>query len=308
MPGRVHEYVDFHAPAPAAARPDMWARPVEGGGPRRLRLRAHGRVNDLGYQSVCVPAACAPSRHPCAPRAPALGEIWSRRLNGRKRGWPSGRPSASGGRTRARWARAPSPERLASAGRPGALLPSRRHARASGDLVVNHDLGQILALIAKTGSSCSTRARSQRHRRRTFAGHKRLIALEDLPRIARRGPRRSRQLPRLPRAAHSPPGGGVMLLEMLNVLERFDLTALGHNTPDYVRIVGGDEARDDRQRPPRRRSGVHRRALDRLAPRRTPPPRGRDRSRRPRPRCRARAAATARDTTHVSVVDARAIA
>ncbi|NIS30491.1 MAG: gamma-glutamyltransferase, partial [Actinobacteria bacterium] len=31
-------------------------------------------------------------------------------------------------------------------------------------------------------------------------------------------------------AANQPPGGGVMVLEMLNILENFDLAALGHNT------------------------------------------------------------------------------
>jgi gamma-glutamyltranspeptidase / glutathione hydrolase len=31
-----------------------------------------------------------------------------------------------------------------------------------------------------------------------------------------------------------PPGGGVMLLEMLKVLEHFDLKALRRNSPDYI--------------------------------------------------------------------------
>jgi len=34
-----------------------------------------------------------------------------------------------------------------------------------------------------------------------------------------------------------PPGGGVMLLEMLNILENFDLASLGHNSPEYIRVV-----------------------------------------------------------------------
>src|SRR5262249_57162229 len=38
-------------------------------------------------------------------------------------------------------------------------------------------------------------------------------------------------------ATNRPPGGGVMLLEMLNVLEGFDLAGLGHNTPSYIRVV-----------------------------------------------------------------------
>jgi gamma-glutamyltranspeptidase / glutathione hydrolase len=36
---------------------------------------------------------------------------------------------------------------------------------------------------------------------------------------------------------NNPPGGGLMLLEMLNVLEHFDLADIGHNTAEYVRVV-----------------------------------------------------------------------
>nr|WP_166016277.1 MULTISPECIES: gamma-glutamyltransferase [Chelativorans] len=34
-----------------------------------------------------------------------------------------------------------------------------------------------------------------------------------------------------------PPGGGAMLVQMLNILENFDLRALGHNSTDYIRVV-----------------------------------------------------------------------
>ena len=38
-------------------------------------------------------------------------------------------------------------------------------------------------------------------------------------------------------STNQPPGGGVMLLEMLNILENFDLAGLEHNSTEYVRIV-----------------------------------------------------------------------
>ncbi|MBV9247999.1 MAG: gamma-glutamyltransferase, partial [Acetobacteraceae bacterium] len=38
-------------------------------------------------------------------------------------------------------------------------------------------------------------------------------------------------------ATNNPPGGGIMLIEMLNILEHFDLKALGHNSPEYIRVV-----------------------------------------------------------------------
>src|SRR5262249_49579603 len=34
-----------------------------------------------------------------------------------------------------------------------------------------------------------------------------------------------------------PPAGGIMVAEMLRILERFDLVALGHNEPAYIRVV-----------------------------------------------------------------------
>ena len=58
LPGQgVHEYVDFHAPAPLAARDDMWADLVESELRDGFGFALRGRVNDLGAQSVAVPAA-----------------------------------------------------------------------------------------------------------------------------------------------------------------------------------------------------------------------------------------------------------
>ena len=38
-------------------------------------------------------------------------------------------------------------------------------------------------------------------------------------------------------ATNNPPGGGIQLLEMLTILEQFDLRAMGHNSPEYIRMV-----------------------------------------------------------------------
>src|SRR3546814_15947201 len=38
-------------------------------------------------------------------------------------------------------------------------------------------------------------------------------------------------------ATNDPPGGGIMLLEMLNILENFDLFEMGHNSADYIVTV-----------------------------------------------------------------------
>ena len=38
-------------------------------------------------------------------------------------------------------------------------------------------------------------------------------------------------------ATNQPPGGGLMIALMLNILENFDLAAMGHNSPDYIATV-----------------------------------------------------------------------
>src|SRR5690242_18111669 len=38
-------------------------------------------------------------------------------------------------------------------------------------------------------------------------------------------------------STNQPPGGGVMLLEMLNILENFDLGALEHGSAEHLRLV-----------------------------------------------------------------------
>ena len=38
-------------------------------------------------------------------------------------------------------------------------------------------------------------------------------------------------------STNHPPGGGIQLIIMLNILEHFDLRALGHNSPEYIRVV-----------------------------------------------------------------------
>jgi gamma-glutamyltranspeptidase/glutathione hydrolase len=53
----VHGYIDFHSPAPAATRPDMWADLIESEARDGYGFVLKGRVNDVGYQSICVPAS-----------------------------------------------------------------------------------------------------------------------------------------------------------------------------------------------------------------------------------------------------------
>ena len=54
---QVHTYYDFHAPAPAAVRPDMWQDLIESEARDGYGFILKGNVNDIGYQSICVPSS-----------------------------------------------------------------------------------------------------------------------------------------------------------------------------------------------------------------------------------------------------------
>ena len=107
-----------------------------------------------------------------------------------------------------------------------------------GDRVVNRDLGQVLRLIAKHGDEVFYEGEIAHAIVEDMRRHGGLIATEDL-----RGWRTVRNAPlwgtyrgyRV--SSNRPPGGGVMLLEMLNVLERFALGGLGHNSAAYICVV-----------------------------------------------------------------------
>ena len=107
-----------------------------------------------------------------------------------------------------------------------------------GDRVVNRDLGQTLRLIAKHGDDVFYEGEIAHAIVEDMRRHGGLIAPADL-----RGWKTVRNAPlwgsyrgyRV--ASNRPPGGGVMLIEMLNILEHFALGELEHNSAEYIRIV-----------------------------------------------------------------------
>jgi gamma-glutamyltranspeptidase / glutathione hydrolase len=240
MQGGFHGYIDFHAPAPLAVRPDMWADRIESEARDGYGFILRGRINDIGYQSICVPASLRAYRdaHREHGRVP-WEQIVEPAIAWAEDGWTV-RPHVS-----AWWAEDEQMGRAANHERLGFTPASRAlycrpdgTPKRIGDRVVNRDLGQTLRLIAKQGDAVFYEGEIAEAILDDMRRHDGLIAREDL-----RGWRTVRNVPlwgtyrgyRV--STNRPPGGGVLLLEMLNVLEQFPLAELEHNSAEYIRIV-----------------------------------------------------------------------
>jgi len=239
-PGGFHGYIDFHAPAPLAVRPDMWADRIESEARDGYGFILRGRVNDIGYQSVCVPASLRAycDAHREHGRLP-WEQIVEPAIAWAESGWTVRPHVGSWWAEDGQMGRAANHERLAFTPASRALYcrPDGTPKRI-GDQVVNRDLGHALRLIAKHGDTVFYEGEIARAIVEDMRRHDGLIAAEDL-----RTWRTIRNAPLWGRyrgyrvSTNQPPGGGVMLLEMLNILEHFDLGKLEHNSTEYIRIV-----------------------------------------------------------------------
>jgi len=236
----VHEYVDFHAPAPLAARPDMWAHLLEGEARDGFGFCLKGRVNDIGAQSVAVPATLR-----------GLSRLHERhgRMPWRELIAPAMQWARTGYAVRPAmylfWVDEPLPGRAANRERLAYSAAGRQlYCRADGTpkpigaTLMNPDYAAVLETIARDGDEPFYRGEIAQRMIADLRAAGGMLSLTDLeqyePNIC--APLKSRYKDRLI-TTNPPPGGGAMLIEMLNILEALDVGTLAHNSPEYIQTV-----------------------------------------------------------------------
>lgn len=235
-----HGFIDCHTRAPASARPDMWQALIEGEARDGFGFFLRDRVNEVGYQSIMIPGTLKAYYEAIAEHGtmdwrdvvqPAIGyarngfvvrphvyEFWTRRHD---------------------FGRLPTIEKLkhTPAGR-RIYFDDKGELLRPGDRLRNPDMADTLERIASDGADVFYTGELANEMVADIQAKGGLLSLEDLHGY---GTQRNEPLWTEYRgyrvASNHPPGGGVMLLEMLNILENFDLPALGHNSAEYIRIV-----------------------------------------------------------------------
>jgi gamma-glutamyltranspeptidase/glutathione hydrolase len=107
-----------------------------------------------------------------------------------------------------------------------------------GDRVVNRDYGQTLRAIAKGGADVFYTGEIAAAIAEDMKKNDALLTAEDLKAWKPvRNPPLWGDYRGYKVSTNQPPGGGVMLLEMLNILENFDLRGMEHGATEYLRVV-----------------------------------------------------------------------
>lgn len=241
MPSRgEHTFIDFHGRAPLAVTPDMWADKIVAESEDGFGFILEGRVNEIGYQSITSPmslGAYAKALDTYGTRS--LADLMAPAIAYCEDGFQV-RPHVS-----AFWNEVPNTGRL-----PHREFCTRIPATAQiyqkpdgslygvGETVRNADMGRTYRRIAENGAQDFYGGALAREIIADISANGGLLSHEDLAAAVPEarpplwGTYRDYRI-----ATNQPPGGGLMLVEMLNILENFDLAAMGHNAPEYIATV-----------------------------------------------------------------------
>ena len=242
MPKRnVHLHLDFHARCPASVKPDMWADLIEGEARDGFGFLLKGKVNDVGYQAVAVPGNLRGYEE-------ALKEFgtmdWADVIRPAAEAARAGfviRPHVYGMwiQKESKFGRVDLVDKLRSteAGRK-IYFHADGTLKFMGDRIANPDMARSLERIARGGADLFYKGEMAEEIAADMAKHGGRVTLEDL-----RNYKTTRSAPvwgsyRGHRIAGAPPpAGGTLVVEVLQILENFDVRRLGHNSPAFIRVL-----------------------------------------------------------------------
>lgn len=233
--------LDAPALAGSLVSASMWEDQVIGPNPRGWGYYLHGKVNEVGYRSICIPGAVK--------GLAAMLERWGT-ISWAEATLPARRIAEEGfivdSHLAADWQQtADSPEATTALDIIAANSEARRiylHEDGSplraGELLRNPDYARSLARLADSGAEDFYNGDLGDQIASDLAANGSYVTRDDLgsyclPEVEPvTGTYRGYSI-----ATSPAPHGGPTLVALLNILEGYDLAALGHNTPEYIRLL-----------------------------------------------------------------------
>ena len=243
MPKRgVHEILEFYARAPLSATPDMWLDKIRHQSRDGFGYVLEDNISDLGYLAVCTPGSL--KGYETALRDYGTFD-WADLIA------PAARLARDGFMIRSHmhwyWTKDQSGDgfsnmidklRYSASGR-RVYFHADGSVRRIGEPLVNADMATTLERIARSGGSdIFYHGDIAEQIADDFKAQGGLIGREDLARYELSrvkpvwGQYRGRRI-----ATSPPPGSGFPMLELLHIMEQFDVGAMQHGSTEHVRVL-----------------------------------------------------------------------
>jgi gamma-glutamyltranspeptidase/glutathione hydrolase len=242
MPGRgVHEIIEFYAKASLSATAGMWAEKLLGQSRDGFAFLLEGGISEFGHLAVCTPGSVKGYDHALAHYgtmdwadviAPAIKQAREGVLVRPHMHWFWSQDQKGTGQVntadKLRYSR--TGQRLYF--RPDGSL------KRPGDVVVNPEMATTLERLARGGADLFYHGELAEEIAADFAAHGGLISREDLASYSLSvaepiwGSYRG-----FPISTSPPPASGLSMLQILNMLEPFAIGDLAHGSAEHVRLL-----------------------------------------------------------------------
>ncbi|MCW1969668.1 MAG: gamma-glutamyltransferase [Anaerolineae bacterium] len=235
--------IGFDAPATAGSKvtPDMWANDIIGMNPDGWGYFLKDKINDAGYTSICTPGTVKMldmmlSRWGTRSWAEACQPA----INVAEDGFMIYDKLVRGWNEKARYPEACSLleyiERNAEAQR---IYLKNGQPYGAGEWFKNPDYGQTLRHLAEKGADDFYHGELATRMSADLAANGAFVTADDLANYAlrdappARGTYRGYEI-----ASATAPHGGATIVAIMNILEGWDMAALGHNSAEYIYRLG----------------------------------------------------------------------
>lgn len=235
-----HGFIDFHTTAPSSVKEDMWEKEISHEARDGFGFILKNRANEVGYESIMTPGTLKafyeaitefgtmPWKEIIQPAinyasegftvSPAIDEFWDR--------------SAGHGRISM-------DEKLRLNETANSIfLDQNGNTFPIGTRIKNKDMEDTLNHIKEKGIEAFYNGDIAKKIINDMEINGGFLSLKDLNdyKTVRNDPLWG-SYKGLKVATNQPPGGGIMVIQMLNILDNFDLKSMGHNSPEYIATV-----------------------------------------------------------------------